>query len=195
MELNSFILIYALSLPMCYTWLMSSLLCISYILGSRMTSTFLCKNFTLLDLNISKSLWCLKHKQAWKKINNSPQIIQKFSKPCFLISFLALLLKERISKCYLICHSLLKYLHYELNLPIGAAKSSVLSYQIYFSFIHWTLDIVFPHYFLLPSIWYWLSLPWITCKSAVLCLSTNPPVALTDIGQFPVHLPLSTFLM
>ena len=123
MELNSFILTYALSLPMCYTWLMFSLFCISYILGSRMTSTFLSKNFTLLDLNISKSLWCLKHKQAWKKINNSPKINQKFSKPCFLLSFVALLLKEIISKCYLNCHSLLKYLHYELNLPISSVQS------------------------------------------------------------------------
>ena len=69
-------------------------------------------------------------------MNNSPQINQKFSKPCFLISFLAFLLKERISKCYLIGHSLLKYLYYELNLLIDAAKSSVLSYQIHFSFIH-----------------------------------------------------------
>ena len=90
-----------------------------------MTSTFLSKNFTLLDLNISKSLWCLKHKQARKKINNSPKINQKFSKPCFLISFVALLLKERISKCYLNCHSLLKYLHYELNLPISSVQSLI----------------------------------------------------------------------
>ena len=90
-----------------------------------MTSNFLSKNFTLLDLNISKSLWCLKHKQARKKINNSPKINQKFSKPCFLISFVALLLKERISKCYLNCHSLLKYLHYELNLPISSVQSLI----------------------------------------------------------------------
>ena len=96
---------------------------ISYILRSRMTLTFLSQNFTLLDLNISKSLWCLKHKQAWKKINNSPKINQKFSNPCFLISFVAVLLKERISKCYLNCHSLLKYLHYELNLPISSVQS------------------------------------------------------------------------
>lgn len=112
-RLNPFTWTYALSFSIFYTWLISSLFCILYVLQKGWHfSPIIYSSW----LNIFKSLWCFNHKQAYKETNNFSQNVSKAFKALLPLLFSCISVKGKKFQKYhlnLTCHSLIKYLHSE----------------------------------------------------------------------------------